>query len=147
MKKPILLILLICLVITIIYISSTFLSWRQDVIKYNQTSTVEANKILSEISKKVGINFINTLALREYVYCELLRKGMNRSEINNSISQIGQIKPFDSQIDFIDSYLYYNLSPIMLEFDSPSMDGELLKWYASTESNLGAPRAWCELNN
>ncbi len=147
MKRTIIILIILFLLALLIFVSMNITSLKHDIINYNHTRTIEAEIMLRKISQKIGTDFNSSLALREYVFCELLKKGMNRTEIYTSLSKIGEIKPIDTQVDFINYYLYYNLSPIMLEFDSPSNDARLINWYASTESNFNAPRASCENNN
>jgi hypothetical protein len=142
-KKPLSIISIIIVVIFVL-IYGCFISIEKGIKYHNQTETFEGEIMLKVVSQRVGIEFTNSLELREYVYCDLLKKGMTLEEINQGLLKIGEFEPSDTQIDFKDEYLYFNLSPLMLVFDTYTPDGRLIDWYGSTENNFGAPRASCE---
>ena len=139
--KKVLLILTIILAIAGLVLISGLSFLETSVRQFNQTQTVVADIRLKEISKQLGRDFTSSLALREYVYCELLKEGMTFEEVTRSLSEIGEIRTYSgSQVDFVDRYLYVNLSPIMLVFNGE----KLVSWELASSVTFAVPKAYCE---
>jgi hypothetical protein len=113
-------------------------------IKYSQIEDEKENLVLQDVSKRTNIKFDDWLSLREYVFCELMKVGMTRDEVKDALSTIGDIRVSGDQIDFANRYLEHYLTPILLKFDGGGQSGHLIGWTASNETNLDAPRAYCE---
>lgn len=142
MKKALLFIVPACVLCIMVVIGICLLEKRH--IKYSQIEDEKENVVLQDVSKRTGIMFNDWLSLRGYVYCELLKEGMRRDEVKNALSTIGDIRVSGDQIDFTNRYLEHYLSPILLKFDGGGQSGRLIGWSASNETNLDAPRAYCE---
>ena len=99
---------------------------------------------MEEISKRTGLP-PDWLAIRTYVYCDLLKPGTAKSKVEQGLSLIGPYyKPDEAdqikQIDFKDPYTYNNLSPLIIIYNK--------QWRVTSagagEFNHGA-RAQCEI--
>ncbi|MBN1371296.1 MAG: hypothetical protein JW987_04990 [Anaerolineaceae bacterium] len=100
--------------------------------------------VLEEIGKRTGLP-PNWLAIREFVYCDLLKPGTAKSQIDQGLSLIGSYSSPSNgdsieRIDFINPSIRYNLSPLIIVYDK--------EWRVVSsgagEFNHG-PRAQCEI--
>jgi len=122
-----------CVILGIVYVNNI-----------NDQRLAQEKIVLDGVANRTGLQ-PNWLAVRTYVYCDLLKPGITRDQIEKKLSLIGEFKPpnndgnFSQQVDFLDPFLYYNLSPLMLNYDE--------KWHLISsgvgEFNHG-PRADCE---
>jgi hypothetical protein len=142
--KKIVLIVGACLLLCILLLTAAELTARIGGATYGPTEEAKERPVLQEVSRKTGKEFTDWLSLREYVWCSLLKEGMTKEEVENALSTVGEIRVGDHQIDFANKYLDENLSPILIYYDVGGPTGRLLRWSASDETNLGAPRASCE---
>ena len=116
---------------------------------YNQRLSQE-RVTLNEISDRTGVQ-PNWPAVREYVYCDLLKPGTSREQVEKGLALVGEYwspndkgtpieGSFEEQINFTDPSTYYNLSPLMVTYDE--------KWRiisaGAGEFNHG-PKANCEI--
>jgi hypothetical protein len=147
MKKRHLLIFLIVLsflcIGLIIVIRSEINKYNEDFEIGQKTRVAEESRILQEISANTGID-PSWLALREFIFCNSLHKGMKRIDVEKNLSRISKISPGETEIDFVVPIIQSHLGPVMVIFDSPGPNGELLRWSRSPEQNLGQPLAECE---
>jgi hypothetical protein len=114
-----------------------------NVIQISQTkSAKEEQEVLTDISKRTGLA-PNWLAIRTYVYCDLLKPGTPRKQVEEGLIKVGDYFPqWDKnmyQIDFKNSFIYANLSPLIISFEKGVVAAS-----GAGEHNLG-PRADCEL--
>ena len=130
---------LICGIIFIIF----FNKFKLNNISIRKTQESTESQILMEISLRTGIQ-PSWLALREYIYCDALQKGMSKHEVENALSKIGDLVIYDLQIDFDNRLVDSHLAPIMVFYDKPGPEGKLIQWRRSYEHNLGQPLAHCE---
>lgn len=112
---------------------------------YVYSQRIAQNKaVLEEIGKRTGLP-PEWQAIRDHVYCDLLKPGTSKSQVDYGLSLIGPYFPPNEgdpieQIDFIDPSTRYNLSPLIIVYDE--------EWRVDSsgagEFNHG-PRAQCEI--
>jgi hypothetical protein len=99
--------------------------------------------VLAGISKQTGLK-PDWLAIREYVYCDLLKLGTPKDKVVTGLSLIGKnnadVEDTSPTINFSDPHIDYNLSPLFLEYNQ---DWILIDSGAG-EFNHG-PRSSCEI--
>lgn len=107
-----------------------------------EQANAESGRELQSISQKLGVN-ADWLAVREYVYCKALKKGMTQIEVEEELLEIAsfnmRLYHDAKQVYFSDRYTARALSPLILSFDNKG----LLQGWGSGEGNFG-PRATCE---
>jgi hypothetical protein len=115
---------------------------------YRQRSTQE-KAVLEEIGKRSGLP-PNWLSIREFVYCDLVTPGTLKEEVDQGLALIGEYRLpnqdmpvegwFQQQIDFTDPFIYYNLSPLIIQYNE-----ELKVEIAGAGEFNHGPRASCEI--
>ncbi|MBA4385914.1 MAG: hypothetical protein C0410_14340 [Anaerolinea sp.] len=111
--------------------------------EYRLLEIKEEQTILNIVSKKTGEQFDDWQSLREYVYCgDLIKKGMTKEQVEESLSLIGEIRIGPDYIEFKNEYLFDNLSPTFFSY----VDGELDSWWRATGefTKGGDPMASCQ---
>jgi hypothetical protein len=112
--------------------------------------TSQDKVVLKNISDRTGLQ-PNWLAVREYIYCDLLKPGTSREQVEKGLALVGEYwspndkgtpigGSFEEQISFTDPSTYYNLSPLMVTYDE---NWKVISAGAG-EFNHG-PRASCEI--
>ena len=106
--------------------------------------------VLQGIAERTGLE-PDWLAIREYVYCELLKPSTPIEEVETALALIGDYwmpdsgvpripgSSFDRHIEFFDAATSYNLTPLSILYDE---NGQV-KSSGAGEFNHG-PRASCE---
>jgi hypothetical protein len=100
---------------------------------------------LQEVSRRTGIEFDDWTSLREYIFCDLLKKGMTKDDVEDNLSNIGEIRVLDDSVEFTSRYLDRNISTIVVYYDVGGPTGKLYFLGRRTPSNSDAPTAGCEI--
>ena len=146
MKRKIIIFCVLLLTISLLvglYIFNLYLGWQRQADNYKLTKIQEETLVLKEVSNRTGKEFTSWLELREYVFCDLLKKGMTHEEIDSALSTIGDVRFEEDQVDYKNKYLYEHLSPIIMKFTFDKQK-RLTYWSGSPETNFWVEKASCE---
>jgi hypothetical protein len=100
---------------------------------------------LQEVSRRTGIEFNDWISLREYVFCDLLKMGMTKEEVENTLSKVGEIRVYDDSIEFKNKYLYRNIPNIIVDYDVGGPTGKLIYLGRRSATNSDTPSVGCEI--
>ena len=140
MSKSTTKIIIIAVIVIVIVCVGVSILGVQKIQQRSEENAAEEERVLNEISERIGVE-PDWLAVREYVYCDVLKPGTPREEVDRRLSQVGSWHSNigNTLVSFEERFTYNTLCPLSLRYD----ENDRLVNVNTGERNIG-PKAWCE---